>query len=275
MNRSAGVECSMIRGTEWTFNMHESRPAIRSPAGYCFHCGYALNPGTCPECGTFNDSDGLLHHPAEFRTRRRARTLMVWSAVLTLAGVLFTAAQSTPWIHFRSLNSLLRSILKGTGDPSAEALAEITRRLDANKLSPEQLSLVLDSLVVPAAPPSATIDYGPDGSVTLVYVSGLILPNWITRRGWNAVPVEFQVLLDGNVVAQGAQAINEVLYGDVRSIAIESGFVPKTCSMLSRFELRDFNGKLVHSWKFKEQTSVNFTRIENAPRAGSDSPDGR
>jgi hypothetical protein len=47
------------------------------PAGYCPHCGYAIDPGVCPECGknvAASELDSVPYWVTRDRKLRRATT---------------------------------------------------------------------------------------------------------------------------------------------------------------------------------------------------------
>lgn len=113
------------------------------PAGYCPHCGYAIDPGVCPECGK-NVAVGELDAVPYWITRRRMVKRAAGIAIvvgLLLGGVYLH--RNPFWLPYVPTGVLLA--LQGGED--SHTMKELLRRLNSGALTQAQADRMLGNLL--------------------------------------------------------------------------------------------------------------------------------
>jgi len=104
------------------------------PAGYCPHCGYAIDPGTCPECGRTSSAARLHRVPywlkRRYTIKRIAKVAMITS--LLLGGWYFCFC--VQWERWLPTSALLRL----QGDATNRMTRELMRRFSNGSLTGEE-----------------------------------------------------------------------------------------------------------------------------------------
>jgi hypothetical protein len=103
------------------------------PQGYCPGCGYAVDPGTCPECGGVVSEVSLRKFPPHVVVRRRLRRI---GLVLLLLGLILGGRYvylNVNWLQFVP-NRLL--LVRANEWPRGDA--ELLRRCRIGRLSDKQ-----------------------------------------------------------------------------------------------------------------------------------------
>src|SRR5262245_42810940 len=80
-----------------------TRPANLTPAGYCPHCSYAMDPGTCPECGR----DGPHPAPEPRRLGPRIRRALPWIAAAVIAVLAWNYGPRNAFFYLTPRESLV------------------------------------------------------------------------------------------------------------------------------------------------------------------------
>jgi hypothetical protein len=78
-----------------------SDTSAHTPAGYCPHCCYRIDPGTCPECGRD------VPEPAPAPTRRYIRRALPWLTLLVAAALLYSYGPYYAFYYLLARESLV------------------------------------------------------------------------------------------------------------------------------------------------------------------------
>src|SRR5512134_2069255 len=106
------------------------------PAGYCPHCGYAIDPGVCPECGKTVAADELDSAPYWVSRRRIIKRTVLALVILSLAvGGWYVYARCNWWIAWIPT----RVLLAFQGGGKSRSTIELGKRLAAGTLSQNQV----------------------------------------------------------------------------------------------------------------------------------------
>lgn len=114
------------------------------PAGYCPHCGYAIDPGVCPECGKNVAADELDSAPYWVTRRRTVKRAVIALVVLSLAvSGWYVYARCNWWIAWVPT----RVLLVFQGDRNSRSAVELDRRFAVGQLSrSETASYIVNTL---------------------------------------------------------------------------------------------------------------------------------
>ncbi len=123
--------------------MHHSRTLesmdrdTYKPSGCCPHCGHAIDPGICQECG--------LEVTAQTLRRRPLRKVAWGKAVVAVLVVtsMYIAYHQTDWIQYIPTNVLLWA----QGDLNSRTVNELGRRFSRNMLTDAETSRFVDNAV--------------------------------------------------------------------------------------------------------------------------------
>jgi hypothetical protein len=117
-----------------------------NPAGYCPHCGYAIDPGVCPECGKNVAADELDSAPYWVTRRRIIRRSVLALVILSIAAGGWYVYSRCDWIAWVPTRLLMTA---RTG-PGSGPTRELWRRFVVGRLSPDQVEqLLADAIDVP------------------------------------------------------------------------------------------------------------------------------
>jgi len=162
------------------------------PAGYCPHCGYAIDPGVCPECGKTVSPAEMDKKPHQFARRRAVKRAGVAVVVLSLiVGGWYVYAYCN-WLSLIP-SDLLLAVHDGE---YGRAAVELWGRFDKRALSSEQVDRLMAEAVkarkglVVRSPHPSDIDIQVRADVE----KAVFCP------GWTLVCVDREVLADGQPV---------------------------------------------------------------------------
>ena len=170
------------------------------PAGYCPHCGYAIDPGVCPECGKNVAADELDSVPYWVRRRRKTRRTVLALVILSLAiGGWYVYSRCNWWILWVPT----RVLLAFQGDVVSRSAIELDRRFMAGELSRSQLVSYITNAVVPDSQVTLTDDCPCDVGVAVKpQVRSMRLPASIYVK-----PVDWKAAVDGKPVELSRRAV--------------------------------------------------------------------
>lgn len=103
------------------------------PAGFCPHCQYPINPGTCPECGADVPPHRLATSLRKIRRRRRIRQLATLLVIAAGLFGLYRFYHTNIWLRWLPTSALL-----WTDVTTSRATDELARRSAAGALTDEQ-----------------------------------------------------------------------------------------------------------------------------------------
>lgn len=201
-----------------------SAPAYQ-PAGFCPHCGYAMDAGRCPECGADVPPKRLLRAPLRSRFARHWRMTIIVALLAALAGGGHYVAT-----HYKIIPSLPTwFLLAFQGDQPGQMTRELFRRFSNGGLSKEQSKQLLDyalrpnpRLEIPARYP-AGMPLTPklrfewrQYPMTAPHLSTSLLAgsSWTIRHG------AWEVKIDGKIIAENKNPglARHLLYAGRREI---------------------------------------------------------
>jgi len=104
------------------------------PAGYCPHCGYAIDPGVCSECGKNVNADELDSVPYWVTRRRLVKRAVLVLILLSLAVGGWYVYARTNWIIWVPT----RILLGLSWDENSRGTQEVWRRFQNGGLSPAE-----------------------------------------------------------------------------------------------------------------------------------------
>ncbi|NLE61878.1 MAG: zinc ribbon domain-containing protein [Planctomycetes bacterium] len=166
------------------------------PAGYCPHCGYAIDPGVCPECGRSVGVDELDSTPYWITRRRLAKRAALVLIVLSLVVGGWYVYARTDWIAWVP-NRVLLSL---QGDRDSRSAVELDRRFAAGELSRNQVT----SYIVNAFTQNSGLSIrSPHPCDADVRVSTTLVGPESFPVGWYA-DILWDMRLDGKLVEPGA-----------------------------------------------------------------------
>ncbi len=120
----------------------ESNASAYHPPGYCPHCSYPTDVGTCPECGHTIGPGELERDPLSVRRRRVWRRVALAAGGLAVLIAAYGLYASAAWVRVLPTDAVLTVADWGV----RSANEETTRRLAAGELSQAQLAWVLAEL---------------------------------------------------------------------------------------------------------------------------------
>jgi hypothetical protein len=115
------------------------------PAGYCPHCGYAIDPGVCSECGKNVTSDEVDSAPYWVTRRRLIRRGLLALTILALAAGGWYVYARCNWIVWVPT----RVLLAIQGDQGSRSTDELERRLITGRLNSNQVATFVENALAP------------------------------------------------------------------------------------------------------------------------------
>jgi len=159
------------------------------PAGYCPHCGYAIDPGVCPECGKAIVADELDRLPHQVTRRRMIKRTVAVLVILSLAAGGWYVYARCNWIAWVPT----RALLGFQGDEDSRTSVELRRRLAAGWLSSDQVATYLENALTPRSKLIVRSPHPDDMPIKVVaYMNCIQLPS-----GTSVSPGDWVLEVDG------------------------------------------------------------------------------
>ena len=167
-----------------------------TPLGFCPRCGYPIDPGRCPECGTVVTADGLALDPPRLARRRKMRRIGALALSAIALGAGYAVYRSVDWVKAAPTWILLRS-----ADRSARVDDELFSRYLRTELSAEQSQRMFarlqgqPMLELPARVPAGMTCRG-------WLRPGMRMPQAMIAAGWVIRQRDVRLLVDGQLMLE-------------------------------------------------------------------------
>ena len=121
--------------------------ATYKPAGYCPRCGYALDPGKCPECGTVVMAEQLASRPPRISLRPYVRLVLLLGFIGLSCYCCYRYYRDGDWLP-RASNDVLLKYARSNWEPADR---EIRKRCAAGRFSLAELDKLFRQVVTVSA----------------------------------------------------------------------------------------------------------------------------